>query len=230
MGKRILVLDHMEFPTPDAGQLHLADRGCTLDVRRACAGDPLPDLWGVDGVLVLGGAQMVTDLDRQPWMEDEMELMQGALTLGVPMLCICLGAQMLARMLGASVGPDPQDRISWRYHPVRAYPVEDNPIPDGLVVLSGNFQGFSRPRGAEMLATADGPWPNQAFRIGSALATQFHPEVTRPILDEWQKELAPHLHRPGASDIPTQDADFAAHDPALKAWYRGLLDRWFALA
>ena len=224
------VIEHMAHRTPDAGLAHIAARGVEARVHHPWRGDALPDLAGARGLLVMGGPQMVTDVAALPWMQAEIALMRRALEDGVPMLCICLGAQMLAHALGATVAPDPQGRIAWGFHEVRALPVPDNPIPDRLMVLSGNFQGFSRPEGAEMLATAEGPWPNQAFRVGSALATQFHPEVTRPILEGWQAELAPPVHRPGATPIAEQDAAFAVHDPALKAWYRGLLDRWFALA
>jgi len=230
MAKRILVLEHMEHAAPDGGLAHLQARGVQAQVVHAWQGQPLPELEGVDGLLVMGGPQMVTDLPSQPWMQAEIALMRAALERGTPMMCICLGAQMLAHALGATVAPDPEGRIAWRFHRLSALPAADNPIPDGLTVLSGNFQGFSMPQGAERLATTDGPWANQAFRIGPALATQFHPEVTRGILDTWQAELAPHVHKPGATTIDQQDADFARHDPALKAWYRGELDRRFGLA
>ncbi|SFI62440.1 type 1 glutamine amidotransferase [Albimonas pacifica] len=229
MARRILVLEHMDHATPDAGLAHLRHRGAQAQVVQAWRGEALPALDGVDGMLVMGGPQMVTDIAEQPWMQAEIALMRRALERGLPMMCICLGAQMLAHALGATVAPDPEGRIAWRFHPLRALPAAGNPIPDGLTVLSGNFQGFSTPRGAERLATTDGPWANQAFRIGPALATQFHPEVTRPILDLWQAELAPHVHKPGASTVAQQDADFARFDPALKAWYRAELDRRFGL-
>ncbi len=229
MARRILILEHMDHASPDAGLSHLRARGAQVQVVQAWKGETLPGLDGVEGLMAMGGPQMVTDLDAQPWMRAEIELMREALAAGLPMLCVCLGAQMLAHALGATVAPDPQGRIAWRYHPVRPLPARDNPIPEGLTVLSGNFQGFSMPQGAERLATADGPWANQAFRIGSALATQFHPEVTREILDLWQAELAPHVHKPGATTIARQDADFARFDPALKAWYRAELDRRFDL-
>ncbi|MDF2232340.1 type 1 glutamine amidotransferase [Albimonas sp. CAU 1670] len=230
MARTIHILEHMDLPGPDAGLSHLRARGAHAQVHHAWKGEALPALEGADGLIVMGGPQMVTDIADLPWMQAEIELMRQALARGVPMLCICLGAQMLAHALGAAVGPDPDGRIAWGYHPVRALPAADNPIPDGLTVLSGNFQGFSRPAGVEMLATAEGPWANQAFRTGRALATQFHPEVTFPILQDWQSHLAPHVHKPGATSVERQDADFARHDPALKDWYRGLLDRWFALA
>ena len=234
MARRILILEHMDHATPDAGLSHLRARGAQARVVHAWKGEALPGLEDVDGLLVMGGPQMVTDLATQPWMQQEMALMRGALDRGLPMLCVCLGAQMLAHALGAQVAPDPAGRIAWGFHEVRPLPgrqdqIPENPIPEGLTVLSGNFQGFSRPPGAEMLATAEGPWANQAFRVGAALATQFHPEVTRPILDTWQAELGAHLHRPGAASLARQDADFVRHDPALKAWYRGLLDRHFGL-
>ena len=231
--KPILVLEHMDQPAPDAGLAHLADRGVEAQVVKAFKGEPLPAPETLaerySGVIVMGGAQMVTDAETLPWMGEEIALMRRALADRLPMLCICLGAQMLAHALGGTVAPDPQGRIAWGFHEIRALPAADNPIPARLTVLSGNFQGFEIPEGAERLATTDGPWANQAFRYGSALALQFHPEVTQPILEDWQRYVGPHLHREGATDIETQNAGFAAHDPALKAWFRDLLDARFGL-
>lgn len=136
---------------------------------------------------------------------------------------------MISHLKGGRVAPHPQGEMAFGFHPVRALPAPDNPIPDGLTVLSGNAQGFTPPPGAEPLAEG-APWPHQAFRLGAALALQFHPEVTRPILDHWQTRWPQFHDAPGGHPKSRQNSDFARHDPALKAWFRALLDRWFALA
>ncbi|SDW45696.1 GMP synthase (glutamine-hydrolysing) [Albimonas donghaensis] len=230
---RVLVLDHADMPGPDAAVAHLAARGASPEIVHAWKGDPIPDLAGFDGLMVMGGPQMVTDLADLPWMAEEIATLRAALAAGLPTLCICLGAQMLAHALGAKVGPHPEGRLAFGFERLHALPVAPgaapNPVPDGLAVLCGNAQGFALPEGVEPLAAGRGTWPNLAFRTGSALALQFHPEVTRPILSTWQAEWPGAHDRPGGQPRATQDADFPRLDPPLKAWLRGMLDARFGL-
>lgn len=227
--KVVHIIDHMELPGPDGALAHLRARGVETRTVRPYLGEALPEMAPGDGMVVLGGVQMVTDKDRLDWMRAELDLMARAQAAGAPILGICLGGQMLADALGARVGPREDGRFAFGFHPVRALPAPDNPIPDGLMVLSGNEQGFEFPEGAEALATSD-LFPSQAFRAGRAVGLQFHPEVTRPIFDEWQSAWADRYDLPGMATQAEQDADFQAHDPALKTWLRGLLDRIFALS
>jgi GMP synthase (glutamine-hydrolysing) len=227
----IHILDHLSTPEPDAIRGHLADRGMQVDARRMDQGDAGPDFGpGSAGLILTGGAQKVTDRGALPFMGAEMALVEKARDLGIPVLGICLGAQMLAHMLGGTVGPHPGGKVALGYYPITATDAGADMFPDGLMTLAGNEQGFTLPPDAELLA--GGPlFPNQAFRAGDkTLALQFHPEVTRAILDDWQEFLRPNAGLPGTHDDAAQDAGFIAHDPALKVWMRATLDRHFALA
>lgn len=225
----IHVIEHEAAPAePDVAQRHLAARGVDVRVHRCFDGAPVPSLDGADGLIVLGGPQMVTDADAAPWMRAEQALQREALARGAPSLNICLGAQLLADALGADVAPHPEGKAAWGVYEVSPLPASDNPISLGLTALAGNLQGFDIPDGAEALATRE-VWPNQAFRIGSAVALQFHPEATQPILAEWLR-LAPQMHDyDGAQDRETLEARFAQHQPAAQDWLRALLDRMFGL-
>lgn len=123
----------------------------------------------------------------------------------------------------------PEGKVALGFRGVTPTPEAGDLFPDGFRALSGNAQGFEFPSGATPLATGE-IWPRQAYRIGSALAFQFHPEVTPPILEDWKREIGGYVGRPGADDLDTLDADFARHDPALKAWLRDLLDAIFDVA
>jgi GMP synthase (glutamine-hydrolysing) len=228
MSRRIAILDPSpDLPGPDAVRTHLEARGVALEIVRPTRGEAPPDADALDGLMVMGGLDMVTD--RPDWMVPAQALQRAVQAAGKPQIGVCLGAQMLADAFGGAVGWHPEGKVAFGYHPIRAMDAPDNPVPDGLTVLSGNAQGFVLPPEAERLALGD-TWPEQAFRLGPALGLQFHPEVTREILDAWQREFPENHDRPDGQPKQEQDAAFAAHDPALKAWLRALLDRWFALA
>ena len=228
MAKKILFIEHKLQPEPDAGQLHLRARGVDLHILHPFAGDPLPDPNTADGVIVMGGPQMVTEIDQHPYLQAEAAFLARAAAENIPTLAICLGAQLLAHALDARVDWHPERAAAFGYHALKTTDAAQGLFPKNLHVLSGNAQGFDMPTGVTPLAHAE-TWPNQAFAHKSALAFQFHPEITRGLLDEWQTALADNIGRPGTTGIAQQNADFAAHDPGLKHWYRALLDRHFSL-
>lgn len=227
--KKILVIWHRHYPEPDAGVVHLRNRGCEIQHCRPFAGDELPDPGTVDGVVLTGGPQMVTEREQAPYLDAEMEFAMRVIDAETPLLAICLGAQMVACRLGAKVDWHPQGAVAFGFHEIYPTSVADSLFPYDFKVLSGNAQGFEIPPGAELLASGTN-WPNQAYRIDRhLLAFQFHPEVTRGILNNWHEVMAHYVGRPGAQDISEQNKAFERHDPALKKWYRSILDKFFDL-
>lgn len=148
---------------------------------------PAPDLAGLTGLVVLGGAVDVDQADALPWMRAELALLARALDTGIPVLGLCLGSQMLARALGGEVRRLTVPEIGW--HPITPTPAAArDPLltrlgdPD-MTVFQWHHCGFDPPPEATVLATnAVGC---QAFRQGSAWGLQFHPEVTAEILEHW---------------------------------------------
>lgn len=148
---------------------------------------PAPDLDGVAGLVVLGGAVDVDQADGLPWMRDELALLGRALDIGIPVLGLCLGSQMLARALGGEVRRLAVPEIGW--HPITMTAAADrDPLLTGLgepelTVFQWHHCAFDAPPKSTMLAAnAVGC---QAFRQGSAWGLQFHPEVTAEILEHW---------------------------------------------
>ena len=231
MNNRIIhVVEHWPIAEPDAGRRHLMARGFDVRVHEPWKGGRLPVLTGDEvGVMVMGGPQMVSERHKWRYLSAEFRWIEQAMEKAVPLVGICLGSQMIAHVLGATVRYAPDDGLSMGFYETKPTQAAAGFLPEALMTLNGNSQGFDLPAGAALLATSDETvHPNQAFSYAeTTVALQFHPEVTRPILDQWQREFASSIGRPGSRSKAEQDAGFDAHDAALKAWYRGFLDARF---
>src|SRR5262249_37167379 len=133
-------------------------------------GEPVPrELDGVRGLIVLGGPMGVYEVDRYPYLRDEMALLAQAVERRVPMLGICLGAQLLGGALGARVYPGGSGpELGWG--PVeRATTASGDPVfggaPDRLTVVHWHGDTFDLPDGAVRL-WSNANYINQGFRVG----------------------------------------------------------------
>ena len=226
----ILIVLHQEHSTPAHVGRTLRLMGHPLDIRRPRFGDPLPEtLSAHDGAVIFGGPMSANDPDD--YIKAETDWITVPLKENKPFLGICLGAQMLARLLGARVYFDDLERCEIGYKPIRplAEPFNQTPNvgwPD--TVYQWHRQGFDLPHGAELLVTADGPFPNQAFRYGSGMAIQFHPEITYLQVNRWSGNSPNRLKLKGAQDRPSQLRDHVRFAPAVHRWRDALLDAWVA--
>jgi GMP synthase (glutamine-hydrolysing) len=139
-----------------------------------------------DILITLGGPVGAYERADYPWIDDEMELLRRHLDTGRPLLAICLGAQILAQMLGARVfkgtteiGWAPIELTGAGYRSVLGRTGEQ-----GIPVLHWHGDTFDLPTGAQRLAST-AQCENQAFSIGPALAVQFHPEVRARDFERW---------------------------------------------
>ena len=139
-----------------------------LDERRPAAGDALPALEEVDGIVTFGGSQSVLDLERDAALRAERGLLRDAVAAGVPVLGICLGAQLLAHALGAPVRRAPRRNVTWMELTALPAAAED-PLFAGLGSpirgLQWNEDVFALPPGATELLTG-APAGVAAFRAG----------------------------------------------------------------
>lgn len=147
-----------------------------------------PSVDGYEGLVVLGGPMNVDQVDRFPHLRTEVEAIQDALDRDIPVLGICLGAQLIARALGAPVGPAVQKEIGW-YDVSLSDGGQSDPVLSTFAPTERIFQWhgdtFEVPHGAEHLASSDA-CPNQAFRYGDKVyALQFHLEVDAPLIERW---------------------------------------------
>ena len=229
MPRKILLIKHNDAPNDDRTATHLAARGFDLEWRRPFAGEALPsDVGGLAGLIVHGGAQPVPETDRYPFLRDEMRFMGRCLQAELPVLGICLGAQLLAHELGAPVGPHPEGYHEFGYYELFPTDAGSADIPAGLRVTQSHYHGFGQPTGATLLARS-ALYPHQAFRYGrSAYGFQFHAEVTRAIFRRWQDTHGVgFMGKPGVAAREQQDRDARAYDAAQHAWFTSFLDRLF---
>jgi GMP synthase (glutamine-hydrolysing) len=224
----VLVVLHQENSTPGRVGNALRALGYRLDIRRPRFGDALPEtLDDHAGAVIFGGPMSANDPDD--YVHREIDWIEIPLREQRPFLGICLGAQMLARQLGARVAPHPQGLTQIGYYPVR-------PTAEGLVlcpdwpshVYHWHREGFDLPDGTELLAEGD-DFPVQAFRSGHAFGFQFHPDVTYAMMHCWTTRDHDRMDAPGAHPRQRHFADRAVHDVTERAWLTHFLEGWLAL-
>lgn len=204
----IAVIHHLERPFTGHAGTPLRSRGATLHEVDRRAGEALPEPEDVDGVVSLGGEQSV--LDGDPALREELDWMRAAVARDVPVLGVCLGAQLLATALGGSVYALARCNLAWkpmeRTAAGRADPLV-GPL-DAPVGLFWNHDAIVPPPAAEELLLAPGDGC-AAFRHGvRAWGLQFHPEVTAGVLEHWWERWgAQQLADSGADEAAARAAD-----------------------
>jgi GMP synthase (glutamine-hydrolysing) len=200
----LLAIQHVSWEAPH--RILDACGGLGLRTVEPLAGDPLPSHADVSGVVVMGGPMNVDDVDRYPALAAEREWLAEAVRIEMPLLGICLGAQLLARALGAEVRAGEGPEIG--FAPVEIHDPAD-PIVGALsprtTVLHWHGDVFDLPAGAVSLASS-ARTKLQAFRHGNAWGLLFHPEADMILLDAWLAEpgMADEARNALGPDAPTE--------------------------
>jgi len=229
--RTVLLIGHSDARESGRVKPLLHAKGYAAQWCCPCQGDALPDQGeGFAGTIVFGGVQSVNDAETHAYIRQEIDWIGRFVDGGGRYLGICLGGQLLARALGATVGHHPEGINEIGYYPVRPTAAGRAVMPEPLHVYHWHQEGFEVPSGAELLVAGD-EFPNQAFRFGErAFGLQFHPEVTPDVALRWLDSAADHLTRRGAQDRATQSAGMARFDRAMHDWLDSFLDRWLDLA
>jgi GMP synthase-like glutamine amidotransferase len=198
---KVHVFQHVPFEDIGSMRPWLTERGADITYTRFFAGDAVPALAGVDLLIVMGGPMSVNDEAELPWLIAEKRAVREAVGRELPVLGICLGAQLIASALGARVYRNPVKEIGW--HPIRG--VDGGPaayrFPAECPVFHWHGETFDLPSGSMRLAESVA-CANQAFQIGRhVIGLQFHlettPESAGQLLDQCRDELieAPYIQR-----------------------------------
>jgi GMP synthase (glutamine-hydrolysing) len=221
------------IPHDDVGVGEEVAREAGVELRYAGPLDePPPAVTDIGGLVILGGEMNVDEIAAYPHLASERALVRAAVDRGVPVLGICLGAQMLARALGAEVCRLPARETGFT-------PVDPTPALDGDP-LFGAFQpgervfqshqdAFALPHGSDLLLKGR-VVDNQAFRFGDhAWGMQFHLEVSEAKFERWLARNVGRVRDWGgdADDIRRTAAD---HLPQQIARFRQVFDAFVRLA
>lgn len=211
---RVICVQHVPFEGPAAIADWAAERGATLDIVHVHRGDPLPAVGAFDLLVSLGGPMSVHDAERFEWIASEIALLGEAVASGKAVLGVCLGAQLLAKALGAEVRRAAEREIGWL--PCRGLPAVDAPaalrLPQAFTPLHWHGEEFALPPGAVRLAETDA-CANQAFALGGrVLGVQFHLEAGRESVDALLTHCANEL-----TGGPWQQSPEALHAGARHA-------------
>lgn len=186
MPPTLLVVQHVSWEGPH--RILDAFDGVEVEAVQPLAGDPLPDHTEVSGAIFMGGPMNVDEVGRHPGLAVEREWLVEALRRQMPILGVCLGAQLLARALGAEVRPGKRPEIG--FAPVEVHDPDD-PILGALAprtsVLHWHGDVFDLPDGARPLASSE-QTKTQAFRQDDAWGVLFHPEADRRLIETWLAE------------------------------------------
>jgi GMP synthase (glutamine-hydrolysing) len=230
---RVLVVQHESGTGAGSFGEWLSLAGVELLVRHPYAGDELGPVTSYDGVLVLGGAMAPDEDERCPWLPAVRQLMAEAVAASVPLVGICLGAQLLALACGGAVrrgvhGPElgvldlalgaaadsdllfagvgsPAAVVQWHWEEISA-------LPAGATLIAGSHL-----------------YANQVFRLGDrAWGVQGHPEVTAEIAAQWAREDSPLLIAAGRAPDELV-AEVRHHEAGLARTWRPVAQAFAAV-
>jgi GMP synthase (glutamine-hydrolysing) len=232
MAHTVLVVKHVPWEGPHRIGDALVAAGFDLDVRSTIDGDSLPALDEVVGAVFMGGPMNVDEVDEFPGLAVEREWLQGAIAADLPVIGVCLGAQLIARALGAEVVPGTVPEIGWR--PVTIHDAGDplaGPLAPSTDVLHWHGDVFDLPPNSRLLASSDRT-PVQGFRSRNAWGLLFHAEADLELAELWMAE--PSMREEAERALGEVDAgrilsEAAEHDERIRATSAPAFDAFAAV-
>ncbi|MEJ5301137.1 MAG: type 1 glutamine amidotransferase [Thermodesulforhabdaceae bacterium] len=189
--KKVLIIQHLTYEGPGTIEIYLRKSNIYFEPRNLNRGATLEGCSDFSHIVVMGGFMAVYEMEKYTFLKEEMKFLEKAIKKGKQILGVCLGAQMLAHVLGGKVYKGPKEEIGW-------YEIE--PTEDGIKdksfsrliwddkkvkVFQWHGDTFDLPEGATLLASSQ-LYPNQAFLWkNNVYGLQFHIEVDDKMIREW---------------------------------------------
>ncbi len=224
---RILIILHQHNSSSGKLGQMLRAKGFDLDIRRPRYGEPLPETMDDHaGAVIFGGPMSANDPDD--FIKREIDWIGVPLAEKAPFLGLCLGAQMLAKHMGAAVTAHPQGCVEVGFYDLQSTDAGDRLTHWPQTVYQWHREGFELPADSQLLATSE-MFENQAFSVGdTAYGIQFHSELTYAMACRWSVKGEERTHLPGAQQRPAHLSGWVRHDPAVRQWLDGFIDLWTA--
>jgi GMP synthase (glutamine-hydrolysing) len=227
---KIHYLQHVPFEGIASIEPWAKSKGYSLSATRFYKDEPLPNIEDIDGLVIMGGPMNVYEESKYPWLAQEKKFIEQAIEHEKTILGICLGAQLIADVLGAKVVPNREKEIGW-------FPIEltskaqtsqvFNFLPKQFTVFHWHGDTFELPSGATRMAKSEG-CENQAFIYGErVVALQFHLESTKEsvqkIIQNCADELVKGRYIQKPEEMLSQEDNFRQINEAM----HGILKRLF---
>jgi GMP synthase-like glutamine amidotransferase len=229
----IHVLQHVEFEDIGTIREWIEKKPHTLSYTRLFDHDAMPALSTVDALVIMGGPMSANDANEYVWLADELGFIKEAIDAGKKVLGICLGAQLIAKTLGANVYKSSQKEIGW--FPVTFEAGHHELFPalspkNELTVFQWHGETFDLPEGSKLLFSS-AACKNQAFVFGTnVVSLQFHIEMSEEavarIVRNCRNELVAGTYIQSETEIRS---GFAANSMKTKKMLFDLLDRFFTI-
>ncbi len=224
----VTVVQHLAFEDLGSFAQPLRELGHAIRVVQAGVDNVAQAIDDAELLVVLWGPIGVYETDRYPFLVDELAALERRLAARRPTLGICLGAQLIARALGANVYPGGRKEIGWGELQLPQAGLQ-SPLKhlSGVPVLHWHGDTFELPTDAELLASSP-VYPHQAFRVGcNVLALQFHPEALTRQFECWLIGHTGELAAAGL-DVPTLREQSRTNGPLLERAGQAMLHAWVA--
>ena len=229
MSRRILCVLHQAHSTTGQVGVALRQLGHQVHIIRPLVGQRIPrQVDRFDGLIVFGGPMSAND-DHLQGIRTELYLIERWMNRDRPIWGICLGAQLMTRVLGAVVYKHPSEQVEVGWYPI-------DPVGSGKRIFTPlthvyqwHREGFELPSGASRLASGvvGGLFREQAYLMGqNALATQFHPEMQPKMMNRWLMRAGQMLELSGSMNINNHRCGITRYYRKQSRWLKRTLERW----
>ncbi|MBC3767055.1 type 1 glutamine amidotransferase [Neptunicella marina] len=182
MQQRVCYLQHVPFEGLGSIADTLAGQGCSVQKVALYENSSLPDIEQFDCLIVMGGPMSIHDEKQYPWLATEKQLISQAIAADKKVFGICLGAQLIASVLGAEISANPYKEIGW--HDIRLTAEAEltwlaELLPATMSAFHWHGETFSLPGGAVAVATSEACLLQGFLYLDKVVALQFHLESTQ---------------------------------------------------